>query len=95
MHNLGRVRRGLNLVHAVGKIPQIGADIVDETNRNIGQLRTAYPCGDGWVGVAMIQQKALAAGQNLLINATHLTVLGPFRSGLRQAFPHAVELTRA
>lgn len=87
MHNLGRARRSLCLVHAVGDMPAIDTEIFNDAGRTLGQLRTVYPCADGWVGAAMIQQKALSADINLQINAVPLTVLGPFRSGIRQAFP--------
>lgn len=90
MHNLGRARRALCLVHASGAMPAIDADIVNEAGRTLGQLRSCYPCAHGWVGAAMIQQKAIAAAMTLHINEVHLTVLGSLRSGASNPFSAAI-----
>ena len=81
MHNLGRARRTLCLVQMIGEKPQIDADIVNEAGRTLGQLRTFYRSANVWLGAAMIQQKALSAGDKMYVNGISLTVLRPLRDG--------------
>jgi len=95
MHNLGRARRMLCLVHMIGKMPKLEADIVNEAGRILGQLRTFYPCANGWVGAAMIQQKAASAGDKMYLDDVQLTVLGPLRNGLCQDFLTSIEHTKS
>ena len=81
MHNLGRARRTLCLVHMTGEKPQIDAEIVNEAGRALGQLRSFYSSANAWLGAAMIQQKALSAGDKMYVNDVPLTVLRPLRNG--------------
>lgn len=76
MHNVGRPRRGLHVLHGSGPIPALPAEIHNEAGGVAGWLRSACARGEGWQGVAMLKLSAVEAGVSLRLHEETVSLAG-------------------
>lgn len=66
MHNVGRAQRALFLVSGSGAAPECPMAMYDNNSRQLGELRSAFPIGEGgWQGVALLKTRYAAVGESL------------------------------
>jgi len=65
MRNLGKATRQLYLLRGEGSPPRCPATLCNADGKAAGEVRTAFPDGDGWFGVALLKLRYAAAGLQL------------------------------
>lgn len=65
MHHVGQARRGLYLMRGAGQVPESPQTLLNEEGKTLGELRTAYPNGEGWLGVALLKRHHLSTAFKL------------------------------
>jgi tRNA-modifying protein YgfZ len=68
LKNLGQVRRRLLVVRGLGAVPPTRTPLHQEAGR-VGEVRTAAPDGEGWVGFAMVSLVAYRLGEAVALGA--------------------------
>jgi folate-binding protein YgfZ len=65
MRNLGKATRGLYRVGGGGRVPECPQALLGDEGKVVGELRTAYPDGDSWIGVALLKIRHAASSLQL------------------------------
>jgi folate-binding protein YgfZ len=81
MHNLGQAQRQLFVVEGKGSVPQLPLPLSNEDSKRVGEVRSAYPQGDGWQGVALLKRRFVGPGQQLCAANMEISVLQPLSQG--------------
>jgi len=81
MHNVGRARRGLFRVEGAGDAPGSPQDLLNESGKVVGELRSAYAVDGGWIGAAMVKLRHLDSGAGLAGANFGLRIAGPLGEG--------------
>jgi len=79
LHNLGRPQRGLFLLKGEGGLPEVPVLLYGDAEKRIGELRTAYVSGTGWVGVAMLKIRYAKPGMRVLCGVSEAEIECEFR----------------
>ena len=65
MRNLGKATRGLYFVRGGGRVPECPQALLGDKEKVVGELRTAYPDEDSWIGVALLKIRHAASSLQL------------------------------
>jgi len=80
MHNIGQAQRRLFVVGGPGKFPgEVPCPLSNADGKKVGELRSAFPEGDSWAGVALLKTRFIEPGQSLLAGELSVTVSKPLR----------------
>lgn len=85
MHNIGKPQRRLFVVQGKGGVPGLPCPLNNADGKQVGELRTAYPDGDIWTGVAILKTRFADAGALLFADSNEFHVTRPLREGVRNA----------
>lgn len=85
MHNIGKPQRRLFVVQGGGALPGLPCPLKNADGKHVGELRTAYPEGEAWTGVAILKIRFADAGATLLADANEAHVIRPLREGVANA----------
>ena len=81
MHNVGKAQRGLFVVRGEGVIPDLPLVLTNSESKRVGELRTAYPDGETWQGVAILKTRFAIVGETLRYNMNEVNVIRALREG--------------
>lgn len=81
MHNIGKPQRRLFVLQGSGPPPEPPLDLYNGEGKKLGELRSAYPNAEGWVGVAILKTRFADVGAQLLIGSALASVAKPLREG--------------
>lgn len=79
MHNVGRPQRTLFAVSGKNDCPVCPLAIYNRETKQVGELRTAIHCKNGWFGVALLKHRFVDVGDVLLVGDDELVVERIFR----------------
>jgi folate-binding protein YgfZ len=82
MHNLGKPQRGLFVVKGAGELPKVPSALYNSASKQVGELRSAYPDGVNWCGVAMLKTRFAGVGETLNLESKDCSVISLLREGL-------------
>ncbi|MBL6838560.1 MAG: hypothetical protein ISQ75_05735 [Puniceicoccaceae bacterium] len=82
MHNVGRPQRRLFIVQGEGRVPRPPMALYDRHAKQVGDLRSAHPRAEGWLGVAILKTRFADAGSELHSGAFLMNVMNPLSEGL-------------
>lgn len=81
MHNLGQAQRRLFLVEGRSAVPQVPLPLYNSASKQVGELRSAYPSGKGWQGVALLKRRFVKSGDALSSGDQSMVVRQPLSEG--------------
>ena len=81
MRNVGKATRGLYRVRGQGRVPECPLKLLQDDDKAVGELRTAYPDGDGWQGVALLKVRHAAPSLQLKSAVGSVRVASEFKPG--------------
>lgn len=81
MHHVGQARRGLYLMRGRGPVAESPQILLNEEGKTLGELRTAYPNGEGWLGVALLKRRHLSTAFKLKAGLGPVQVVSEFGVG--------------
>ena len=82
MHNVGRAQRALFVVAGSDGPPAAPSPLHNSEGKEVGELRSAYECEAGWLGVAMLKIRYVEPGGELLLESASVKVEAPLRKDL-------------
>ncbi len=78
MHHVGRAQRALFVIEGKGPLPALPSAVEEPgEGRPMGQLRTAYPDGEGWQGVSLLKLRRAAPGAPCVVGGAGARILRP------------------
>lgn len=69
MHHVGQARRKLFRVRGGAPLPECPARLVSGEGRKVGELRSAVPGENGWIGGALLKTRNAGAGSEVYTEA--------------------------